>query len=147
MHAAPVQRTDDDEFVAGLRLGVMRLARRLRRERGDDDLTLTQLALLGTLEANGPSTLGELATEERISAPSVTRIVGHLVDAGLVSRRPHETDGRQVVAELTPAARSLLEDNRRRRNQWLATQVARLTPEQQSALDRAIDILDLLARS
>jgi DNA-binding MarR family transcriptional regulator len=139
--------SDDIDFVAGLRLGVMRLARRLRRERSDDDLTLTQLALLGTLEANGPCTLGELAAEERISAPSVTRIVGHLVESGLVTRRAHDTDGRQVVADLTPAARALLESNRERRNLWLAEQVAQLTAEQRATLDAAIGILDLLARS
>lgn len=137
----------DDEFVAGLRVGVMRLARRLRRERGDEDLTLTQLALLGTLEMNGPCTLGELAAEERISAPSVTRIVAHLVESGLIARRPHESDGRQVVAELTPSAVTLLENNRRRRNRWLAEQVAELSAEQRATLEDAIEILDVMARS
>ena len=36
-------------LASALRIGVMRLARRLRVERDGDDLTLTQLAVLGTL--------------------------------------------------------------------------------------------------
>ncbi|MEO6122788.1 MAG: MarR family transcriptional regulator [Ilumatobacteraceae bacterium] len=143
----PDPLSDAEPFVSGLRLGVMRLARRLRRERGDEDLTLTQLALLGTLEMNGSSTLGELAAEERISAPSVTRIVNAMVEAGLVTRRAHETDGRQVVAELTPAATTLLDRNRRQRNLWLAEQVSHLSSEQHDVLRQAIDILDEMARA
>ena len=136
-----------DAFVSGLRLGVMRLARRLRRERGDENLTLTQLSLLGTLELNGSCTLGELATEEKISAPSITRIVNALVDTGLVERTAHETDGRQIVATLTPAARTLLERNREQRNQWLAGQLRQLSAEQRCVLEQAATILDDMARA
>lgn len=125
----------------------MRLSRRLRRERGDEDVTLTQLALLGRLEFRGAMTLGELAAEERISAPSVTRIVKAMVDAGLVIRTAHETDGRQVVAELTPAAVTMLECNRRQQNRWLAAQVSQLSDEQRDVLRQAIDILDEMARA
>lgn len=137
----------DDAFVGGLRLGVMRLARRLRRERGEENLTLTQLSLLGTLELNGSCTLGELAAEEKISAPSITRIVNALVDAGLVERNAHETDGRQIVATLTPTARTLLERNREQRNQWLAGQLRELTADQRAVLEQAASILDEVARA
>ena len=64
-----------------LRISVMRLSRRLRLERTDDDLTLTQLAVLATLDRHGPLTLGELADHEKVQPPSMTRIVAS-------SRRP-----------------------------------------------------------
>ena len=143
----PPKQPDTDALVGSLRLGVMRLARRLRRERGEENLTLTQLSLLGTLELNGSCTLGELAAEEKISAPSVTRIVNALVESGLVDRNAHETDGRQIVATLTPAAVTLLERNRLQRNRWLANQLRGLTDEQRSTLARAAIILDDMARA
>ena len=82
----------------------MRLARRLRLERGDSDLTFTQLAALATLERLGDTTIGELAAAENVKPPSMTRTVNTLVDMELVTRRPHESDGRQVVVGLTAAA-------------------------------------------
>ena len=45
----------DHELVATLRIGVMRLARRLRHERSGSDLTLTQLSALGTLSRTATS--------------------------------------------------------------------------------------------
>ena len=49
--SAPTSNDVDHELVAGLRVGVMRLSRRLRLERSGSDLTLTQLSALATLSA------------------------------------------------------------------------------------------------
>jgi len=125
----------------------MRLARRLRLERGSDDLTLSQLAVLGTLERHGESTVGELAHLERVKPPSMTRIVNSLVDAELVVRRPHQTDGRQVIVDLTDGARALLTEDRRRRNAWLALRLAELTDDDRDLLRRVAPLLDRLASS
>ncbi len=91
----------DAALASSLRISVMRLARRLRLERDSDDLTLNQLAVLGTLDRSGPLSVGELAGIEKVKPPSMTRTVACLEEAGLVTRRPHDTDGRQVVVELT----------------------------------------------
>lgn len=136
-----------DDLPVALRLGSMRLARRLRLERGSDDLTLSQLAVLGSLERHGSSTIGELATIERVKPPSMTRIVNSLVDAGLVVRRAHETDGRQVVVEINEEARRLLDGDRRRRNVWLAHRLSELAPDDRELLRRAAPLLDRLASS
>ena len=93
----------DDELVAALRVGVMRLARRLRLERSGSDLTLTQLSALGSLFRYGNLTIGELAAIEKVKPPSMTRTINFLQDAGLVTRAAHESDGRQVVVGLTDA--------------------------------------------
>jgi len=135
------------DLASDLRLGSMRLARRLRLERGSDDLTLSQLAVLGTLERHGESTVGELAHLERVTPPSMTRIVNSLVDAELVVRRPHQTDGRQVIVDLTDGARALLTEDRRRRNAWLALRLAELTDDDRDLLRRVAPLLDRLASS
>jgi len=135
------------DLAGELRLGSMRLARRLRVERGSDDLTLSQLAALGSLELHGECTVGELAHIERVKPPSMTRIVGSLVEAGLMTRRPHAVDGRQVVVDLTDAARELLIENRRRRTAWLALRLAELTPDERELLRHAAPLLNRLASS
>ena len=146
MTAADVRATDED-LTSVLRVGVMRLARRLRLERSSEDLSLNQLAVLGTLQRSGVLTLGELAAIERVKPPSITRTVNCLVDAGLVARRPHASDGRQVVVELTAHAREVLDEDRRRRDQWLAQRLDELGATDRQLLRRVAPLLDVLAAS
>ncbi len=144
-YANDMRTTSSTDLASDLRLGCMRLARRLRTERVSDDLTLSQWAVLGSLERLGGMTVGELARVERVKPPSMTRIVNSLADAGLVVRRPHEADGRQVVVDLTDEALSLLTEDRRRRTAWLALRVAELTDDERALLARAVPLLDRLA--
>src|SRR3954447_26413437 len=120
----------DTHLAATLRIAVMRLARRLRAERPETDLTLSQLAALASVDRHGPVTLGALAAHERVQPPSMTRIVGALADRGLVTRVAHQTDGRQVMVAATDAGRDLLREDRRRREAWLAQAVGPLVKDQ-----------------
>jgi DNA-binding MarR family transcriptional regulator len=133
-------------LASGLRISVMRLSRRMRQARSTS-LSPTQIATLATLERHGPMTLGELAAYERVQPPSMTRVVMHLDDVGLVKRDAHPTDGRQVIASVTDAGRELLEADRRRRDEWLAERLAELDPEEIAILERAAVILDKIANS
>ena len=137
----------ETDLAGELRLASMRLARRLRLERGSDDLTLSQLAVLGTLERHGASTVGELAQLERVKPPSMTRIVNSLVEATLAVRRPHELDGRQVIVDLTDTGRSLVLEDRRRRTAWLAIRISELTDDERELLAQVAPLLDRLASS
>jgi DNA-binding MarR family transcriptional regulator len=123
----------------------MRLARRMRSERADTSLTLTQLATLATLERRGPLTPRELAAAERVQPPSMTRIAASLETAGLVTRTDHPTDGRQVLLAVAPTGVALLREDRRRREAWLAQQLRQLDPEDLDVLRRATAVLDRLA--
>ena len=138
------QRADAD-LASSLRLSVMRLARRLRLEKSSDSLSMNQLAVLGTLNRCGDRTVGELAGIEKVKPPSMTRTVNSLADAGLVTRQAHPTDGRQVLVGLTPTARQVLDEDRRRRDAWLAKRLADLTTEQRALLRDVAPLLDWLA--
>ena len=137
----------DAALASRLRLSVMRLARRMRLERAETSLTLTQLAALATLERHGSLTPGELAAHERVQPPSMTRVVASLHDAGLVTRSPHPSDGRQVLLAVAPAATALLREDRRRREAWLAQRLRELDDDDRAVLDRAAEVLDRLASS
>jgi DNA-binding MarR family transcriptional regulator len=142
---APTDRRADAALASALRLSVMRLARRMRAERADTSLTLTQLAALATVERLGPVTPRDLADAERVSPPSMTRVVTSLQDAGLVERSPHPTDGRQALLRVTPAGAALLREDRRRREAWLARELAGLSDDDRARLRDAVAVLERLA--
>ena len=133
------------DLTSALGTAVMRLARRLRQERAENGLTLTQLSALSALEHHGPLPPGELAVHERVQPPSMTRVVVALEGKGLVTRTPHPTDGRQVVIGLTPAAEDLLGDEVRAREAWLSGQLHSLSAEERAVLREAATIMDKLA--
>jgi DNA-binding MarR family transcriptional regulator len=128
-------------------MSVMRLGRRLRQQRTDDRLTASQIGALATLSREGALTLGELATQEHVQPPSMTRITAALEDLGLVTRTPHPTDRRQVLFAVTRAGEKLLVADRKRRDAWLCQHLAALTADELEALRAAAPILERLARS
>jgi len=75
----------------------------------------------------------------------MTRIAASLEAAGLVTRTDHPTDGRQVLLAIAPAGATLLREDRRRREAWLAQQLRLLDPEDLDVLRRATVVLDRLA--
>jgi DNA-binding MarR family transcriptional regulator len=142
-----VARTDAG-LASQLRLSVMRLRRRLANERHpDNELSINAMAVLGSLHRNGEMTVGELAAFERVQPPSMTRTVTCLEEAGHVARRPHDTDGRQVLVSLTDLGRETLLADRRRRDAWLARRLAELTPDERAVLREAAPILERLSSS
>jgi DNA-binding MarR family transcriptional regulator len=141
-----VPTTLDPALASRLRMGVMRLGRRLRQQRADDRMTPSQIAALATLDRCGaPLTLGELAAAEHVQPPSMTRITNALVELDLVSRTAHPTDRRQVLFALTETGTRLLNEDRRRRDAWLVQRLKGLTPEEVEILRAAAPIIERLA--
>jgi DNA-binding MarR family transcriptional regulator len=142
-----VSRTtlDTAALAHDLRLAVMRFSRRLRNQRVDTSVTLTHLAALSTLKRNGPMSPGELAAQERVQPPSMTRVVVALEGMGLVTRTPHPTDGRQVIIGVTPAAEELLTEEARAREAWLSGRLQQLSANERAVLREAAQIMEKLA--
>ncbi len=138
----------DSGLASELRTSVMRLRRRLASERHpDNELSMPSMAVLGALYGHGEMTLGELASHERVQPPSMTRTVNCLEESGYVVRRPHETDGRQVVVSLSDRGRKTLLADRARRDAWLARRLKELSAEERAVLRRAAPILERIAQS
>ena len=73
----------DTGLASELRAGVMRLRRRLISERHpDNDLSISQMDVLGLLVRLGEQTVGDLARAERVQPPSMTRTVNCLEEGG-----------------------------------------------------------------
>ncbi len=142
-----IARTDAG-LAAALRVSVARLTRRLRNERDpQNELSVGQLSVLGALFHNGECSIGELAAHERVQPPSMTRTVNCLETEGYLVRKPHASDGRQVMVALADKGRETLTADRRRRDAWLAQRLHELTPEERSVLRAATPILEGLAHA
>jgi DNA-binding MarR family transcriptional regulator len=136
-----------DELAKTLREAIQRLGRRVRQARPVGDLTFSQLSALTSLQLAGALTPRELADTERVQPPTMTKIVGKLEERGLVVRTPHPTDGRQVILSATAKGREMYGQFEDARNEWLATQLAALTPDERDTLARAARILQQVARA
>jgi DNA-binding MarR family transcriptional regulator len=110
----------------------------------DESLGLNpnQLSAMGVLLNSGDQLMGELAAQERVRPPSMTRIVNSLEARGFVARRPDPRDHRQCLVSLTESGRQVLLANRRRRDQWLAGRIAELDPAEREVLRRAVAVLE-----
>jgi DNA-binding MarR family transcriptional regulator len=137
----------DAALAGGLRDAVGRLGRRMRLNSPHPELSLGQLAALRTLDRHGAMTPTELAAHEKVQPPSITKIVARLEELGYVTRAPHEADRRQVVVSISPTGRALLDDDRRRKDAWLAQRLGGLQPEEVAALRAALPVIEKLSRS
>ncbi|TDC95745.1 MarR family transcriptional regulator [Saccharopolyspora aridisoli] len=132
-------------LASRLRLAVVRLNRRLRAQRADSALTLSQLSALSCLHKAGSMTPGELAAKEGVQPPSMTRVIAALEDNGLVVRRAHPTDGRQAIVQVTDSGKDRIEEEVTIRERWLDQHLAELDAEELAVLSRAAEIIDRLA--
>lgn len=134
------------ELAGALRPAVLRLARRLRQTRDESvELTASQSSVLAALQTHGRLSMGELAAEERVRPPTVTRVVNTLAGRDLVRRTPAPHDGRQCLVELTDPGRALLMANRRLRNEWLAERLSELDTGERELLRTATPLLTRVA--
>ena len=141
----PEQEENERSLASRLRLAVVRLNRRLRAQRTSSSVTLTQFSALSSLKKCGPMTPGELAAKEVVQPPSMTRVIAALEEARYVSRRPHPTDGRQSIVELTEAGLVLVLADISAREAWLDKRLAALTDAERSTLAEAAEIIDRMA--
>lgn len=130
------------ELAARLRLLVMRLHRRLRAEAGGE-LTPSQTAALVSIQRHGPLTLGRLAGIERVTPPSVTRIVAALEGEGLVRREADPADRRVARLTITEAGAALLQRSRSRKTAFLAERLTDLGEADLQSVRDALPVLEV----
>jgi DNA-binding MarR family transcriptional regulator len=137
------QRVNAGPMASELRVVLGRLIRRLRAEYR---FPLTHAAVLGRLDRKGALSTGDLATAERVRPQSMGQTIAELEDQGLIARRPDQTDGRRTLLELTAEGQQALDEDRRRREGWLARAIEEgFSEEEQEALEKAVGLLSRLS--
>jgi DNA-binding MarR family transcriptional regulator len=136
-------RLDDPELAARLRLVLNRLARRLRSQT-PGDLSPSRTSALVTIELQGPITLGRLAACERVTPPSVTRMVASLEKRGLVRREADPADRRIARVSLTAEGRRTVQRTCTRKTAYLAKQLHNFDQSELAVVREALPVLERL---
>ena len=136
----------DEETANRLHAAAIRMLRMARRQDVAAGLSAPRLSALSVVVFAGPLSLAELAAEEQVRAPTMTRIVDALVAAGLVTREADPADRRKVTIAATAEGRALLDQGRRRRVGVIADRLARLAESERRALERGVELIERLLR-
>src|ERR1035438_2692693 len=96
------------------------LVRRVRAAAASHELSLTEAAVMARLSKDGPATIAAMARAESMKPQSMGATVAALEEMGMVERRPHPTDGRQVNIELTSKGAAIRKSAKDAKRTWLA---------------------------
>src|ERR1700679_3587287 len=128
----------------------MALGLLLRRMRADaptelQEFSWTQKAVLSRLEKDGPATSADLARAEGVKPQSMGTALALLEKMGLVERKAHPTDGRQINIKLTTKGIALRKNTKAATHAWLSQAIAKLDRQEQAALFKASELIKRMA--
>src|SRR6201984_2771334 len=126
-----------------LATAVFRLRSRIRIEAGlrSTGIPISQLAVLGRVIAEGPTTAAALAAGEHVTQQAIAQSLATLKERGLVDKRADPGDGRKSLVTATAAGRALLEAIGASRAEWLTRAIdAAVKPQERPLLAEAIGL-------
>lgn len=132
-----------DRQITRLRLTILRLARRIRQNTASP-MSPPQQSILAILDSYGPLSPGQLADIESVQPPSITRVLGQLEQAGLVTRTPTASNLRQVEVRLTDKGHAAASEVHHGRDEWLHDAMGQLDGTQLQQLSSLIAMLERL---
>lgn len=140
-------RKDFDNAVTELTQAIGLLVRRMRAAGASHELSLTESAVMARLARNGPATTADLARAESMKPQSMGTTIAALEEMGMVERKPHPTDGRQMNIELTAKGMEVRKSAKDAKRNWLAQIITQLDRQEQETLFAAGEIIKRLAES
>ncbi len=143
MKPARISAAQAQELV----LAIGSLVRRARAHAPAElrEFSWTQIALLSRLAKAGPATSAELARAEGVTPQSMGAAIAALEEMGLVERKPHATDGRQLLVSLSARGAALRAHTKAAKETWLAQALERLDQRELAILFEAGAIMKRMA--
>jgi DNA-binding MarR family transcriptional regulator len=144
-----IVRKSGDVAVEDFAVALGLLVRRLRADAPPElqEFSWTQKAVLRRLEKHGPTTAADLARAEGVRPQSMGTALGLLEKKGLVERKAHPTDGRQINIKLTARGITLRRNTKEATYGWLSRAVAQLDRQEQIALFKAAELFKRMAET
>ena len=144
-----MQRKTQEDAATELALALGLLMRRVRSAAPAEshELSWTQKAVMVRLDGEGPATIAELARAEGVKPQSMGATVAALEEMGIVERKPHPTDGRQMNIALTTKGARVRRDARIAKQTWLAQSIAKLDATEQKKLPALTALIKRLGES
>ena len=132
-----------EDFAMALGL----LVRRMRAGTPPElqEFSWTQQAVLRRLEKTGPATSADLARAEGLRPQSMGTALGLLEKMGLIERKPHPTDGRQINMKLTARGITLRRNIKQATYAWLSQAIAELDRQEQITIFKAGELFKRMA--
>jgi DNA-binding MarR family transcriptional regulator len=121
------------------------LVRRVRAAASSHELSLTEAAVMARLANHGPATTADLARAEGMKPQSMGTTIAALEEMGMVERKPHPTDGRQINIELTAKGAAVRKSVKEAKRTWLAQAITQLDEQDRETLFKAGEIIKRLA--
>lgn len=123
-----------------------RLLRLARSENSKDGIGSAQYSALAVLYERGPMSVVDLARVERVTHPTMSRIISGLEKLGAVARQPDPADRRQRHLLITSLGRALYENICNSRTTAIEAVLSRLSPDAVNELLHAVtDVLGAVA--
>src|SRR5262249_21778951 len=107
------------------------LVRRARAAAAGHGLSLTESSVIARLARDGPATSADLARAEGMKPQSMGTTIAALEERGLVERKPHPTDGRQMNIGVTAEGAAVRDSMKQAKHTWLAQAIAQLDRKEQ----------------
>jgi DNA-binding MarR family transcriptional regulator len=120
------------------------LVRRVRSAAASNELSLTESAVMARLANGGPATTADLARAEGMRPQSMGTTIAALEEMGMVERRRHPTDGRQVNIALTAKGAAVRKSAKAAKRTWLAQAISQLDEQERETLFDAGEIIKRL---
>ncbi len=139
-----MQPASNDAAVMDFAQAIGLLVRRVRAATASNELSWTESAVMGRLAKDGPATTAALARAEGMKPQSMGAAIAALEEMGLVERKPHPTDGRQVNIALTAQGVSARRSAKEAKWTWLAQAIAQLDAQDRETLFAAGEIIKRL---
>jgi DNA-binding MarR family transcriptional regulator len=131
------------EFALALRQLVRRIRSAVPSE--SHGLSWTQMAVIKRLDTQRAATTADLARAEGMKPQSMGTTVAALEEMGVVERKPHPTDGRQINIELTTKGTAMRKSALDAKRIWLAEAIAKLDAKEQANLPAVTALIKRLA--
>jgi DNA-binding MarR family transcriptional regulator len=136
-----MEREAFEGAVSELMQSIGLLVRRVRAAAASNEISLTEAAVMGRLARNGPATTADLARAEGMKPQSMGATVAALEGMGLVERKPHPTDGRQMNIVLTEKGWDVRKSRGDAKRTWLGQALLQLDERERETLFAAGGII------
>lgn len=134
------------ETASRLHSAALHLMRRVSREDTSLGLSPARLSALSVLVFGGARTIGQLAAAERVTPPTMTRLVAALEAEGLVVRSGDPGDRRTSRIAATEQGERILRRGREQRVKVLADALGRLGDRERGTMAEAAELIEALLR-
>jgi DNA-binding MarR family transcriptional regulator len=137
---------EDIKLASALRTATSKMYKRLRKQmHAADSLSITAITTLSYLYQDITHTPSELADLVKVKAQSMSEVLKHMKELGLINKINAVDDRRKITVSLTAEGKKIVEQTRYERDEWLTKAIDQhLSDSEKKQLKEAIVLIERL---